>query len=398
MSVACCQIPDFLILIACQQHPKWQERPLALVGPDNQLWAISPQAKHLGIRTEMSLAQAQIYCPEIVVGEIDLGVCENQQAEFLASIHKWQLPVEVLGWGRAYVDMQLVGRAVTTVRSLVVELGQAVRQTLGNQMQPSLGWDSGKFTASAAADWTSPGRIKLVDKENELNFLKPLPVALLPLPTKHLQQLEWLGIYTLGQFASMPRAAVWQRFGKVGKLAHLWAQGRDDRAVEDNLPKTQATTSIAIDPPSGLLHLVQEAVVASVKPRIEYLSQNLVGLRQLRITLEFVPTSQVSVDLVFVEPVGQIERFKSALSSKLCSLSWKGKVQRVHWQILATGELRQFQTTLFDEIEPQFMSLELTVGDLVKPYGSYLLGSHLVDPRHPVPSRRSSFFTLTARS
>ncbi len=126
------------------------------------------------------------------------------------------------------------------MRPLAAELGRRLRGRLGVHLQPALGWDSGKFTAHAAAMQVAPGRIRLVDKAEEVRFLAPLPVTLLPLPPLHLQQLHWLGVRTVGQFAALPAAAVWQRFGAAGKLAHRWAQGKDDRPVRSRLSRRPA--------------------------------------------------------------------------------------------------------------------------------------------------------------
>lgn len=395
MSVLCCRIPHFLIALACRHQSAWAGRPLALVGSDDRLWAVSPEAQRCGVQVQMRPQQAQVYCPEVLLCELDVKASEAVQAELLATAAQWELPVEPLTWGAFYVDLHLVGKSAESVRPLAVELGQRVRTLCGEALQPALGWDSGKFTAHAAAVQIAPGRVRLVDKTDEVRFLTPLPVTLLPLPSLHMQQLHWLGVRTLGQFAALPAAAVWQRFGAAGKLAQRWAQGKDDRPVHNAVPGTATVTAVTIDPPANQLHPVVGAVMASLQPALAQWAKALVGLRHLRLTLDFVAAADRSVDLTFVEPANQPARVQAALVQQLAAHVWPGEVQAVRWQALAVGELLAQQPTLFDAVEGRPASLDVVVEGLIGRYASALLRSQVVEPGHPVAERRSHFHAFT---
>lgn len=396
MSVLCCRIPHFLIALACRRQSAWAGRPLALVGSDDRLWAVSPEAQRCGVQVQMRPQQAQIYCPEVLLRDLDREAGETAQAELLDAAAQWELPVEPLTWGALYVDLHLVGKSAESVRPLAVELGQRVRTLYGEALQPALGWDSGKFTAHAAAVQAAPGRARLVDKTDEVRFLKPLPVTLLPLPPLHMQQLHWLGVRTLGQFAALPAAAVWQRFGAAGKLAQRWAQGKDDRPVRNAVPGTAAVTTVTIDPPARTLAPVVGAVMASLQPALAQWAKALVGLRHLRLTLDFVAAADRNVDLTFVEPASQPGRVQAAVVQQLAAHSWPGEVQAVRWQALATGELMAQQPTLFYAPDGRLASLDAVVEGLSGRYGAALLRSQVVEPGHPVAERRSHFRAFVA--
>ena len=140
-------------------------------------------------------------CPDIVLQSLDIQRSQEEQDAFLSTLMHWQLPVEAQSWGSAYVDLNHVADGAEEVQPLAAELGGRVRRDPGQTLQPALGWDSGKFTARAAAAYTAPGRMRLVGKKEESRFLSPLSITLLPLPLPDQQQLHWLGIRTLGQFA-----------------------------------------------------------------------------------------------------------------------------------------------------------------------------------------------------
>jgi nucleotidyltransferase/DNA polymerase involved in DNA repair len=189
MSVLCCHVPNLLITLACRQSPDIASRPLALLGPDERVWAASPQAAECGVQTQMRAERARIACPDLLLRPLDLGGAEAEQNALLAELAElaeWQLPVEPQSWGGAYVDMHAVAKNAAAVQPLAAEVGRRLRKRLGVDLQPTLGWDSGMFTARAAACVAAPGRMRLVDKADEARFLQPLPITLLPLPRPHL--------------------------------------------------------------------------------------------------------------------------------------------------------------------------------------------------------------------
>jgi protein ImuB len=396
MSVLCCRIPNFLIALARRRQPTWAGQPLVLLGPDERLWAVSPEAQQCGVQVQMSPQQARVYCPEVLVRELDLAASQTEQSAFWATAACWELPVESLTWGAIYIDLHAVGRTAAAVQPLAVELGRRVRSVCGASMQPALGWDSGKFTANVAAVKTAPGRVRLIDKADELRFLRPLPVTLLPLPQPQLQQLHWLGIRTLGQYAALPAAAVWQRFGAAGKLAHRWAQGRDDRPVRSTTPAAATIATVAIDPPSGVLQRVVAEVMSQLQPDLARWAKALVGLRHLRVTLDFVAAAQQSLDITFVESTCQPGKVQAALTRQLCAHPWPGEVQGVQWQVLATGDLVAQQPGLFAEVSAGPVSLAAVVDKLTERYGPYLFCGQVHEPGHLVAERRSHFHRFTA--
>jgi protein ImuB len=394
MSVLCCRIPDFLLALAYRQNPGWAGRPVALLGPDERVWAASPEAQREGVQVQMRPPQAQLCCRDLLLRPLDVAACQAEQDAFLATVATWELPVEPQEWGAAYVDLHTLASTRTAVQPLALELGRAVRTALGEPLQPALGWDSGKFTARAAATQASPGRLRLVDKADEVRFLAPLPISLLPLPAPHRQQLHWLGIRTLGQFAALPPAAVWQRFGAAGKLAQQWAQGKDRRPVCGGVPARPGEAAAELDPPAHQLQPVVNALLASLQPALARWAKQLEGLRHLRVQVAFVGGATRTLDLTFVEPASQPGRVQAALVQRLCASSWPAPVQSVRWQALATGELAAPQLSLLTEPvspAPRLVALNEVAHKLLPRYGTLFFRAAVADPRHPIPERRASF-------
>jgi hypothetical protein len=345
---------------------------------------------------EMRPQQAQIACNDVLLRPLDLLAAENCQGTLLAALAEWELPTEPQTWGMAYVDLHSVAKTPAAVQPLAADLGRRLRRSLGEKLQPALGWDSGKFTARAAALRVQPGRMRLVDKADELRFLGPLPITLLPLPRAHLQQLHWLGISTLGQFAQLPAASVWQRFGAAGKQAQRWAQGRDDRPVRAAVANPVPPVAVTLDPPSGMLQPVVEAVMASLRPLLLDRTAALEGVRHIRLAVDFVVGEPQTADLVFVEPASQASRVQAALVQQLCRLRWPGAVQKVQWTLLECGELSAPQLRLLPEPPGRLRSLHDLAGQLSSRYGPTLFRAAVPAAAHPVPERRGALQPLAS--
>lgn len=400
MSVMCCHIPDFLVRVTERREPELSGRPFALLGADEKVWAASPKARESGVTLRMPARQARMRCADVHLQPLDLETCRAEQNAFLETLARGGLPVESPAWGQAYVDLQAVGKTSRGVQPYCADFGSQVRDVLGDALLPSLGWDTGKFTARAAASYATPGHMRLVDRANEERFLAPRPIDLLPLSPLALQQLDWLGIRTLGQFARLPVTAVWQRFGDEGKLAQQWAKGHDHRPVRPTVRESAPPLSLDFDPPTGLHGAVLEGILARLRPVLSVLAQQLEGCRALRLDLRFDNTSPAeaerAIDCTFVEPVCDEARIRAALSHRLEILNWPAELSGVKIALLETGELVPRQLSLFPVDVPHLSLVTALAGKLSGRYSDIFFQPRLEEARHPLPERRAALLVLGA--
>jgi nucleotidyltransferase/DNA polymerase involved in DNA repair len=397
MSVLCCRVPNFLVGLATRQNPEWGERPLALLGADGQVWAASPEARQSGVYAQMSARQAQTRCPDVLLRPLDAQQCEAEQGALLGTLAQSGLPVEARTWGTAYVDLQQVAsgdlpveRLRRTVQPLCAELGKKIQELLGETLWPALGWDSSKFTARAAAGFAKPGHMRLVAHTEEMSVLNPLPIQLLPLPWTALQQLDWLGIRTLGQFARLPAAAVGQRFGPAGRVAQQWAQGRDKRPVCANTRGTPEPLCLEFEPPSGDYLITLATMLAALQAPLDAWAVQLAGCRHLRLDLCFTEGSTRAIDCTFIEPVTNGSRLRATLSHRLQTLNWPAELSAARLTLLESGELTTKQLTLF-EMKERPSPVPQLAQKLSGRYGSVFYRGQIDDAQHPLAERRAAW-------
>ena len=397
MSILCCRVPNFLVGLATRQHPEWKDRPLALIGAEGHIWAASPEAQQSGVYAQMSARQAQTRCPDVLLCTLDVQQSEAEQGALLGTLAQSGLPVEAQTWGTAYVDLQQVvdqrgngsgsvEQLQRTVRPLCAELGKTIQKLFGETLSPALGWDSSKFTARAAAGFAKPGHMRLVAHAEETSFLNPLSIQLLPLPWAALQQLAWLGIRTLGQFARLPAAAVGQRFGKAGRIAQQWAQGRDERPVCANIRSTPEPLSLEFEPFTGEYQTALAAMLAALHAPLDVWAAQFVGCRRLRVDLRFAEGSSRTIDCTFIEPVTNGSRLHATLAYRLQTVQWPAELSAAQLMLLESGELAAKQLTLFEMTERSSPVSQLAQ-KLSGRYGPVFYRGQIEDALHPLAER-----------
>jgi hypothetical protein len=237
------------------------------------------------------------------------------------------------------------------------------------------------------------GTMRLVTRADEARFLAPLPVTLLPLPEAALRQLYWLGVRTLGQFAALPVAGVWQRFGQAGKLAQRLAQGQDNRPVLMTVRSAPEMVAVDVDPPGGEVKRMVAALMAAMCPVLKRLEQELAGCRRLRLRLQFVGGAERMIDIVFVEPTSQEARLRAAITERLSALIWPNNMERIECFFWEIGEQPAGQLTLFPATESDASPIDLA-HKLARRYGVRFFQGALVNASHPVAGRRARLLAI----
>jgi protein ImuB len=224
MPVACALIPRFRLIAALRAPSHLMRRPAALApepGAAQLIGEVSEPAEGFGLRPGMRLGEALSRCPELALVPPDPERAERSWEEALRRLEGIGAEVEPGAAGEAFFE----AGGLTDLWGGITGVLERAREELGGAR---LGAGPGRFCAFVAAV-SSAGII-----ESAAEFLAPLPVSLLhgrlgsdeadDLPN----ELERLGISTLGRLAELPRDAVADRFGRLGLRALRLARGGDE--------------------------------------------------------------------------------------------------------------------------------------------------------------------------
>ena len=230
MPVVCVLLPRFELVVAVGAREALLQGPAALApesGREQLVGEVSAAAEGFGIHPGMRMGEALARCPRLALVPPDpVGVADA-----------WERVLVALEAAGAMVEPGRPGLACFEARGLRRLHGgsldgvlEATRETLrrAGVAAARLGAGPSRFCAIVAA--AARARARRAGFVAGADGLAGERVALLrhrPELAALPEELERLGIATLGALAALPRAAVADRFGRPGLLAHDLAGGHD---------------------------------------------------------------------------------------------------------------------------------------------------------------------------
>jgi protein ImuB len=349
-SVVCVLLPRFELVVAVGSRAELLKAPAALApepGREQLVGEVSAPAEAFGIHPGMRLGEALARCPRLMLVPPDpVGVADAWE-RVLLRLEAMGALVEPGHPGLACFEAtglrRLHGGSLETVLAATREglrrpgatpAGPGAPARAGGPAAPAgpaaplaparmgsarLGAGPSRFcaivAASALARARRPGFVAgAADLAAEpVALLRHRPeLAALPV------ELERLGILTLGALAELPRAAMADRFGRLGLLAHDLACGRDT-------PLRPRRPGEVLE---EVLELEESSSGAQLERALELLVDRLLARRERDgRTLRAVVLGAVLVEggtwrerVVFREPLADAARMRMVLGQRLALL------------------------------------------------------------------------------
>ncbi|MFP4555019.1 MAG: DNA polymerase IV [Actinomycetota bacterium] len=209
--------------------PTLRGRPVLVGG--GVVVAASYEARACGVRAPMSSREALALCPEAVTVEGQFHRYLEFSDQVMEILDDATPVVEQISIDEAFLDVagttHLLGRPSDIARTI----RRRVREEVG--LPISVGVASTKFLAKIASARAKPDGLVIVAKDEELEFLHPLPVEeLWGVGKVTAAKLHRLGIRTVGELSRIPPAALGSRLGTAGGGGlHALSRNRDARSV-----------------------------------------------------------------------------------------------------------------------------------------------------------------------
>ncbi|HSD80575.1 MAG TPA: hypothetical protein VLB47_07940 [Solirubrobacteraceae bacterium] len=341
--VVCVLLPRFELEVAAGGRAALAEGPAALApapGREQLVGDVSQAAEAFGIHAGMRLGEALARCPALALVPPDpVGVADAWE-RVVARLEGMGAAVEAPHPGQACFEAlglrRLHGGSLDGVL-------RAVRDALRRPAR--IGAGPSRFCAVAAAARARARRPEVVRGARDL---AGEPVALLRRRAEAAalaDPLEQLGIRTLGALAALPRAAVADRFGPPGLLAHELAHGRD----------TPLAPRPAHERLEEVLELEESASGVQLGRALTLLVDRLLARRERRgRTLRSATLSATLVEggtwrerVVFREPTADAARMTLALEQRLRLLPAPAEALRL--AVERFGPPHAGGTALFDD-------------------------------------------------
>ncbi len=237
-----CDCNGFFASVECVLKPELKNVPMAVGGDEESrhgiILAKNELAKKFNIQTAETIWQAKKKCPNLVIVPPHHDLYYQYSARVMDIYKEYTDYVESFGLDEAWLDVTGSRRLFGNGEKIANELRERVKTEAG--LTISVGVSFCKVFAKLGSDYKKPDATTVFSKENWRDYIYPLPVRdLLYVGRKTGNELERLGIKTIGQLALFDGRILAEHLGKAGIMLHKYANGLDDEPVKSIYEKRE---------------------------------------------------------------------------------------------------------------------------------------------------------------
>jgi DNA polymerase-4 len=200
-------------------------------GARSVVTAATYEARKYGVNSAMPMSVALRSCPNAIVLEPHFEKYRHYSQVVMGMCNDVTPLVEPLSIDEAFLDVAGARKLLGSPWHIGTKLRARVASETG--LTCSVGIATTKFIAKLASSLAKPDGLLVVPGAATLDFLHPLPIkALWGVGAKTAEELERLGLRTVGDVAQAPLASLTKALGvAAGHKLHDLAWARDPRAV-----------------------------------------------------------------------------------------------------------------------------------------------------------------------
>jgi protein ImuB len=317
--IAALVIPAFDLRAALRLRPALETEPAALAplpGSEPLIGSVTAAAQARGVRPGMRLGEALATCPALVLVDQDPASVEQTWEEVLCRLEDAGFAVESEQAGTVLFQTDGVERLYGGLEPALKRALAAV----GPAWDARAGAAERRFAALAAASVARPGQMLIVSDDRTRRFLAPLPLTLLPLERERYEELEELGVRTIGELAGLPGGAVADRLGPDGRRAWGLARGEQDGRVTPRQPRQPLVETLEFPDAVGQELTLRRGVGVLVDRMLDRPERAGRPPRKLALWARLVGGASWRRTVTLREPTADPARLRLALAPKLAEL------------------------------------------------------------------------------
>lgn len=229
-SILHADLDSFYASVEQRDDPTLRGRPVIVGG--GVVLAASYEAKAYGVRTAMGGRQARRLCPGAIVVPPRMSAY-SRASEAVFEVFRQATPiVEALSVDEAFLDVGGLRRVSGTPVQIAERLRADVRDHVG--LPITVGIARTKFLAKVASQEAKPDGLLLVPPDEELAFLRPLPVRRLwGVGAVTAAKLHAYGLATVADIAEFSESTLASLLGAaMGKQLYALSHNIDRRRVD----------------------------------------------------------------------------------------------------------------------------------------------------------------------
>ena len=237
-SVLHCDANKFYASVECLYHPEIRDKPVVVGGSEETRHGIvltgNEKAKKLyGIKTGMSLADARLLCPQLVVVPPNYPRYIRFSKMLRRIYSDYTDMIEPFGLDECWLEVTGSRLLFGTPEEIAEDIRKRVKFELGITVSVGVSWN--KIFAKLGSDYKKPDAVTVINKNNYKKIVYPLPVSdLLMVGPATTRKLKNHGIYTIGELADTPPEMLAAFLGKMGYVLHSFSNGYENAPVGES--------------------------------------------------------------------------------------------------------------------------------------------------------------------
>ena len=228
----------FYASVSIKDNPKLKGKAVVVgAGARGVVLSANYEARKFGIRAAMPVGRAQVMAPHAIFIPPDHTRYSEVSDEVMKIFRDVSPHVEPISLDEAFIDVTGAKRSIGSGREIAMMIREKVEREQG--ITCSVGIAHNKFIAKLASQHCKPNGVLEIVSDRVLTFLHPLPAkAIWGVGPKTNEQLEKLGLRTVGEIANTPRSTLIRALGEAtGSSLYELAWGRDYRDVVSDEPE-----------------------------------------------------------------------------------------------------------------------------------------------------------------
>jgi len=222
----------FYASIEQRDQPELRGLPVLVGGIGNRgvVAAASYEARHFGIRSAMTMAEARRRCPEAVCLRPRMAHYKDVSTLIFAVFREFTPDVEGLSLDEAFLEVTRSLALFGAPDALATRIKDRVREESG--LTASVGIGPNKLVAKIASDLHKPDGLCILLGDHIQPALDPLPVrAIGGIGPQTAARLARIGIHTVRALREAPDGRLRRVFGRYATRIREKAAGVDQRPV-----------------------------------------------------------------------------------------------------------------------------------------------------------------------
>lgn len=249
---------------AATEPALYQGRPIAVAGSPETRHGIvvtaSYEARNQGVKTTMTVPQAQRVCPRLIFIAPDFTLYRSCARKVFDIVERFTPLVEIVSIDECYADVTGSGQFGSSM-DIAITIQKTLRDELA--LPCSIGVADSKFFAKMGSNFKKPMGITGIDLGNFKTVLWPMRVTdMHGVGDKTAERLHRMGIDSIAQLATAKDEALHYAFGQRGLELKAYANGRDTRPVTNvRAPAKSIGHSITLPRDASTLESLQRVLL-----------------------------------------------------------------------------------------------------------------------------------------